>query len=167
MRWRGRVATCWPTNPSTWRAGGARPIRRACRRTGISCIGSPNPSATKEPQQHQQDDGTDHGADEGCGLARRIESERLTAIGRYHRTDDPDHDGNDDAARIGARRDEPREQTHDEADEKDPDDRHAFSLQSSNVAMTGTWSDACFQPRASMSMRWLLMAPDSAGEART
>jgi hypothetical protein len=56
-----------------------------------------------------------------------IEAERLAAVSRDHRADDTDHDGDDDAARIGAGRDETRKQADDEADNQNSDDRHDAS----------------------------------------
>src|SRR6267154_941339 len=95
-------------------------------------------STAEQPQHHQQHHGAEHA----------------------------DHDGDDDAARIGARRDDAGQDADDQADQDDPENMHCAPPQTSNVASTGTWSDAFSQSRVSASMWWLLMAPDSAGVAR-
>src|SRR5262245_8582081 len=161
----------WRVHPRQPAARGralAPPARPAGRAQGplFSLPGELIASAAEQPDQHQQHHGAHHRSQEARRLAGRVEVERLAAVGGDHGADDADHDGDDDAARIGARGDDAGEDADHQADQQDAEKMHWASSYTSNVAITGTWSEAFFQSRRSTSMRWPAMAPDRAGVAR-
>src|SRR5512132_323281 len=82
--------------------------------------------AHQQPVEDQQDDRADECADETGGLLAAIDTERLAAVRRNERTDDPDRRRDEKTARVLARHDELREQPYDDTDQDGPDDAHAL-----------------------------------------
>src|SRR5580693_7132612 len=90
----------------------------------ILSVEVPNYAACHQPvPDEQHDQRADRRGDEARALVRTIMADGLADPGGEKRADDAEHGGEDEAARIvGARREQPRDDAGDKADNDDPDD---------------------------------------------
>src|SRR4051794_10490684 len=78
----------------------------------------------------QNDDRSDHGADEAGALPGAVPADRLAQVSGHEGADDAEQGGDDEARRIAAGMQELGDESRQETDDDGADDTHAMTLRS-------------------------------------